>query len=52
MNPVENSQKSYHQSYQVGDEYISSDNEGYESEVILDSVECLNTNAIKEFKIK
>lgn len=47
----ENSQKSYHQSYQVGAEYISSDNEGYESEVILDSVECLNKNAIKEFKI-
>ena len=47
----ENSQKSYHQSYQVGAEYISSDNEVYESEVILDSVECLNKNAIKEFKI-
>ena len=47
----ENSQKSHHQSYQVGAEYISSDNEGYESEVILDSVECLNKNDVNEFKI-
>ena len=48
----ENSQKSYHQTYQVGAEYISRKVEGYESEVILDSIECLNKNNIKELKIK
>ena len=48
----ENSQKSYHQTYQVGAEYISRKVEGYESEVILDSIECLNKKNIKELKIK
>ena len=47
----ENSQKSYHQTYQVGAEYISREGEGYESEVILDSIECLKKNNIREFKI-
>ena len=47
-----NSQKSYHQTYQVGAEYISRKVEGYESEVILDSIECLNKKNIKELKIK
>ena len=47
----ENSKESYHQTYQVGAEYISRDKEGYGSEVILDSIECLKKNNLKEFKI-
>ena len=47
----ENSADSYHQTFQVGAEYISNDKKGYESEVILDAVECLKKNKINDFKI-
>ncbi len=47
----ENSQESCHQAFQVGAEYISKDKEGYESKVILDSIECLKKNNINKFKI-
>lgn len=47
----ENSTDSFHQTFQVGAEYISNDKKGYESDVILDSVECLKKNKINNFKI-
>ena len=39
------------QQYQIGAEYISEKKQGYESEVILDAIKCLQMNNINEFKI-
>ena len=39
------------QLYQIGAEYISEKKHGYESEVILDAIKCLQINNINEFKI-
>ena len=39
------------QLYQIGAEYISEKKHGYESEVILDAIKCLQTNNFNEFKI-
>ena len=39
------------QQYQIGAEYISEKKHGYESEVILDAIKCLQTNNLNEFKI-
>ena len=39
------------QLYQIGAEYISEKKQGYESEVILDAIKCLQMNNINEFKI-
>ena len=47
----ENNDESYNQLYQIGAEYISERKHGYEPEVILDAIKCLEINNVKEFKI-
>lgn len=47
----ENNDESYNQLYQIGAEYISDRKHGYEPEVILDAIKCLEINNVKEFKI-